>query len=268
MRDNGPAASGCRAIASIAAAIARAKGALWSPSYLAVSGDAGDLLQRAQSLVDAPTHLLYLATAHAELGQLVKAGELYNQVIRKKLPPGASGAFRQAQEKAEEELAQLRPQIPRLKITVEGVPANKEASVTLDGKPVPPVLIGVSRPVDPGSHEVQASAEGMQNAVQTIELERGQSESILLTLQPLPEPGTSADPETTAKPASSSSSVGGEVDGVGQDAGSEGTSGLRIASYGAFGLGVVGVAVEHGLRDLGHLQGHAQQTDQPQVQRR
>src|SRR5688572_13849493 len=48
-----------------------------------------DLFQRAESLVHAPPHLLYMARGNEKLGHLVTARELYNKIIRETLPASA-----------------------------------------------------------------------------------------------------------------------------------------------------------------------------------
>src|SRR5688572_12247306 len=62
--------------------------------------DAVDMFTKAESLLHAPPHLLFLARSHAKLGQLVKAREAYMKVVKETLPPNASPAFRNAQSSA------------------------------------------------------------------------------------------------------------------------------------------------------------------------
>src|SRR5262249_44867150 len=56
--------------------------------------DAVDLFTRAEALVHAPPHLLYIARALAAQGKLVRAQETYVKIGRETLPPNAPKAFR------------------------------------------------------------------------------------------------------------------------------------------------------------------------------
>src|SRR5262245_32455278 len=59
--------------------------------------DAVDLFSKAESLVHAPPHLLFMARAHAKLGHFVKAREAYWKIIKEPLAPNAPQAFKDAQ---------------------------------------------------------------------------------------------------------------------------------------------------------------------------
>jgi hypothetical protein len=108
---------------------------------------------------------------------------------------------------------------------------------------MPSVLVGVAQPIDPGSHKLEASATGMSAVPQTITVKEGATSSVALKLEPDPNaapppaapvaapaagPASSAPPPAAPPPAS--------------EAGSS-TSGLRIGSYAAFGVGVAGLAM-------------------------
>ena len=105
-----------------------------------------DLFQRAESLLHAPTHLLYMARANAKLGRLVAARELYNKIIREPLGPKAPKAFQSAQEAAREEIAQVEPRLGKLTVTVEA-PVGVIPVVKMDGESFPTALLGVARPI-------------------------------------------------------------------------------------------------------------------------
>jgi hypothetical protein len=202
--------------------------------------DSVDLFTRAESLVHSPIHLLYMARAHEKLGQLVQAYEAYRKIVREKLPADASAAMRNAQTDAQKELPQLEPRLPYVNVVVEGGPPGAAVNVTMDGVAVPPALVGVSRPADPGEHKFQATAEGLQSDVVTLMLKEGSKESIVLKLQPVAgqtPSGPVADP--------GAGSAGGQVTlGPAATPSEDGMSKakkLRIGSYVAFGVGAVGV---------------------------
>jgi hypothetical protein len=145
--------------------------------------EAVDLLSRAEGVVHAPTHLLYLARAQQALGRLVEAREAYRKVVNETLPPSAPSVFVEAQEQAVAELESLEPRLPKLKVVVSGAESGN-VTVVIDGKPLSRAAIGVSIPVNPGQHAVVASAEGFAEERRTVELAERASETLELRLQP------------------------------------------------------------------------------------
>ncbi len=205
------------------------------------SGDyarAIDLFQRAESLVHAPPHLLYLARAHEKLGQLVTARELYNKIIRESLSDDAPQAFKDAQAAAREEIKAVEPRLAKLTVTIQA-PPGVTPEVTMDGKPVPSALLGLPRPVDPGEHVLEVKAEGYLAAQGKATLAEGGTDSLVLTLEPdpnaaqpaaappaEPQPAVPAAPAQPMTPEDSGASPGGS---------------LRVPAYVAFGVGAVGL---------------------------
>jgi len=198
-----------------------------------------DLFQRAESLVHAPPHLLYMARGHEKLGHLVTARELYNKVIRETLPPSAPQAFRDAQTAAAEEIRAVEPRLARLTVTV-AVPPGVVPVVTMDGKEVPAALLGVARPVDPGEHVVEAKAEGYLPAQQTAALSEGGTGALELKLEVDPnaavavpaEPAAAAQPQPVSQPSATP-----------QDTAPQSGGALRTPAYISFGVGAVGLGV-------------------------
>jgi len=142
-------------------------------------------LQAAQSLFDAPVHLLYIARCQTDLGMLVEAAETYRVLGRVELGADASEAFHEAKTEGQKELAALEARIPVLRIEVE--PEGLQgASLTIDGASVSAAAIGADRPANPGRHEIQVSAPGYGPSVTTVTLHEGnrQPEVVSLTLQP------------------------------------------------------------------------------------
>src|SRR5437016_5860076 len=88
--------------------------------------DAVDLFSKAESLVHAPPHLLFIARANTKLGQLVKAREAYLKIAKEQLPANSPQAFRDAQAAASRELATIDHKIGSLAIKVEGAPDAKD----------------------------------------------------------------------------------------------------------------------------------------------
>jgi hypothetical protein len=198
-----------------------------------------DLFTRAQRLVDAPTQVLFIARANAKLGHYVKARELYLQITHESLAANAPAAFRRAQESAAEEVKDVSTKIAHLTINVSGA-GDATVIVTMDGAPVPPALVGIDMPVDPGAHRIKAAASGFKPAEQDVKLALGASQTLALKLASVPSAGGApaslkASPYATSTPSSPASSD--------QGASAGGSNGLRIGSYAALGVGVVGIGI-------------------------
>jgi hypothetical protein len=213
--------------------------------------DAVDLFTKAESLLHAPPHLLYLARAHAKLGQLVKAREAYMKVVRETLPPNASPAFRKAQSSANDEIGGVESRIASLTIKIEGGQGAKDLAVLVDGNPMNMILVDAAQPIDPGQHKIEAGGTDLRAPAQTVTLADGERKSIVLKVDsapgaaPLvavahaPTPAAS-DPAPIAAPAPATTPAPTDE---GPSAPADESSGLRIGSYVAFGVGVAGLAV-------------------------
>lgn len=198
---------------------------------------AQDLYHRAYALVPAPTLALREARALEKLGRLVEAVEAYVRTTRTGLTADSPDAYRQAVQEAHDELAKLRPRVPKLKIVVKGRDGNEELSVTLDGKSMKTALIGVEQPVNPGRHEVVATAHGKSG---TADLSVAEGERKTLTVALADDPNavpTPAEPETSTGPAPTAPTPA--EPGKDEPAGSmQRTLGWVGLGVGAAGLGV------------------------------
>lgn len=214
--------------------------------------EAADLFGRAESLVHAPPHLLFLARSYAKLGQFVRARETYIKITKEQVAPTAPQAFRDAQSAAQEELKAVEPKIAKLTIQVAAAEGAQNLSVTIDGVPVPPVLIGVPQPVDPGEHRIEAVAVGKRSRPQTIALRDGERSSVSLQLEPdagavaatspaasgvtpgapstTPAVGAEGPPPVSAPPPAPATESGPN-------------NGMRIGSYVGFGVGALGIGL-------------------------
>jgi hypothetical protein len=200
--------------------------------------EAVDLFTRAESLVHAPTHWLYIARAQEKLGKLVRAREAYLKITRERIAPNAPPAFRTAQAEAQKELSALEPRIPSVTIQVEGAKAEG-LSVTMDGAAIPPALVGLPYPVDPGEHRLQATTPGASSEEQVVTVQEGQRENVVLKLQASSTPaGPAAGPAPTeGTPATgASASAQGDLSSI-----DTGPNTMRIGGFVALGVGVVGL---------------------------
>jgi hypothetical protein len=161
------------------------------------------LLERAQAIYDAPTHLLAIAQCQAQLGKLVGAAETYRKLGRSEIGPRSPAAFRHAQETRERELAELVPRIATVIIDVVP-PVPPRVSLRLDGEGLSPQFLGVVRPMNPGEHQVEAEAPNHAPVRQTFVLKEGEKGRVNLTLKslapPAPSATASAAPTSAATP--------------------------------------------------------------------
>ena len=209
--------------------------------------DAVDLFTKAESLMHAPPHLLYLARAHSKQGQFVKAREAYLRITKEQLPANSPPAFRDAQSTAQKELNAINPKIGSLEIKVEGAEAAKDLSVKIDGNAIASVLVGVPQPIDPGEHRIEASATGLRAQPQTVRLGDGDKASTTLKLEVDPNAAPAAAPGAAApgaQPGAAPAAGAGVSDtSVSMDTTSSGGNGMRIGAYTALGVGAVGLGL-------------------------
>jgi hypothetical protein len=215
--------------------------------------DAIDLFNRAESLLHAPPHLLFIARARVKLGQLVLAREAYTKIIRENLGPKSPAPFLDAQAAAKVELPAIEPRIATLTVVVNGS-EGKPATVVIDGQPLPPAFVGAPKPMDPGEHRIQATAEGMASELTTVTLREGARQNVTLNLvtkkgaTPIaaatpPASAPVGPPSPTPSSPSSSPDTAAKAD-TSLDLGTTGKSnGLRYASYAALGVGAVGLGL-------------------------
>jgi len=196
--------------------------------------EASERLERAFSLLEAPSLGLWSARALEKKGQLVKAAERYLKTTR--LPVEAGGEANvqeQAKADAATEREALLPRIPELVIQIEGADPS-DVEVTINGAPVKAALIGTARPTDPGTAEIVAR-RGSDEVRQTVELPEGQSRTVTLNLetgQATAEEGAQVTATAEATPAE---------DDRAPDAGTKSRWQIPVG-WTALGLGVAGLA--------------------------
>lgn|SRR6185369_4977510 len=203
--------------------------------------DAADLFSRAESLVHSPVHLLYLARSQEKLGLLVKARENYTKILHEKYGPDAPDAFRQAQASAQQEVGGLDSRIGAVTVKVDG--ANGPVAVTMDGEQVPPALVGLPLPVDPGKHTFQAIGTDLKSDPVTVDVSESGREALTLTLKPSPgavAPGAAAPVPASAPAAAAPAATAPTTP---PQSTSSGSNGMKIGAYAALGVGVVGVGL-------------------------
>lgn len=161
------------------------------------NADALELLLKAEQLYDAPVHLIYIARAQAALGKWVDAAETYRRLQRVDLAANAPQAFKDAVTDAHKELPLLEPKIPSLKIDVQ--PADAAGlQLKVDGESVSTVVIGINRPMNPGKHLVEASANAYEPASATVDVPQASKQAVTLRLKAKPASAIVSDPPPDA----------------------------------------------------------------------
>jgi hypothetical protein len=139
--------------------------------------------QAAQKLFDAPTHVFRIGQCLALMGKLVEAQEVYEVLTRRDIPANAPDAFKDAQEQGRKELEKVRGRIPTLRIVVVPAPASVQNLVlSVNGAVMPIELVGVARPVNPGTYRVSATARDLKTAPVELKVEESTQKSIELKL--------------------------------------------------------------------------------------
>jgi tetratricopeptide (TPR) repeat protein len=183
---------------------------------------AADLLSRAEALHHAPTHILFLARTLEKKGRLVEAQETYNRLIRERLSNNAPDAFIEAQNVARDEQQALAGRVATLTVRLSTT-ADDSAHVRLSGKEIPTAMVGVPRPIDPGSYEVSLDSELYAARPITIRLGEGQKATVTLELTP-----KSPDVLGESRPTESS------------------RAGRKAFGYSALGAGLIGTGIGAG----------------------
>ncbi|MBW2457326.1 MAG: hypothetical protein JRI68_22650 [Deltaproteobacteria bacterium] len=160
-------------------------------------------LGSAEKLFHAPAHLLYMARAHAKLGQLVEAHRLYVDVVVEDIPNYAAPAFHKAQATAREELVALSSKVDGVVITVTGAPAA-QVTVTVDGTAVSAPRLAHGVALDPGQHQIEAVSARTEPARRSLQIEAGQGMiPVPLELQPPAASAPAPPPPASAAPVAS-----------------------------------------------------------------
>ncbi len=199
--------------------------------------EAVDLFSRAEQMVHAPPHLLFMARSMVKLGRLVDARENYLKITRERLAPTAPPAFKRAQTDAEAELAQIQPRLAAATITIEGDATGAE--VLMDRSPLPAAVVGIPFPIDPGTHVFSARAGEDAGPEVTVKFGEGQRQAVRLQL-----PRRARPVAATAKPGDAEIKTAPHPDA---SAPTEPTRSIftpqKIGGIAVLGVGAVGLGV-------------------------
>jgi hypothetical protein len=195
---------------------------------------ASEKLERAFAMLPAPSVGLYSARALVKLGKLTEGAARYRQIAQLVITAGERNVQETARQNAAAELASLTPQIPRLRVQLEGATVD-QVQVLLDGNALSASDLGSEILLDPGAHELQGR-RGAQVVVSKVALHEGeQASAVLLFPAPVaPSPPTQpllarvADepPPPPAQPSSAMRTAGWV--GLGAGSGALALSGVSL----------------------------------------
>jgi hypothetical protein len=151
------------------------------------------------NLARAPGPILNLADCEEKSGRLVSAAKRWAEGLELLEPGDERMAF------AKDRAAALDKRLPRLRVSVDRGPelnSAEEIRVAIDGVEMPASEAKSPRPVDPGSHEIVASAGG-KTAREAVKVGEGDRREVTLKLGytiegPSSQQGSSSSPVRTA----------------------------------------------------------------------
>jgi hypothetical protein len=135
-----------------------------------------DLFLRAGKLYDAPTLKFWQARCLEQLGRLVDAEARYAEVARTNVEGDAPEAFLNAQRESEAALAELRKRLPTITVIVHN--AKDISRVELDGRVLPPPLVGAPVAVDPGTHVIKVTRSSGPEQVESVAIVESQAQVV------------------------------------------------------------------------------------------
>jgi len=137
-------------------------------------------LTRAEALFHAPTILLHIGECQQRLGRLVDALSTYDRVAREQLGPTPPRAFVTAQQRAAVLIAEVRPKLGTLRVDTSG--SRTGVAISIDGNELKEAALGLDRPIDPGSHVIEAKTRDGRSIPRTVYVSSGVTEHVTLDL--------------------------------------------------------------------------------------
>ena len=161
------------------AGVAAARGGDWA--------GAAEAFHRSYELAPRPLTLLNLAGAYQQVGRLVEAAEAYRMFLHE------DGITARQRRDAEEQLAELEPRIPRVRLRVLGLVDGDR--VTLDEYQLSLAALDELYPVDPGEHSATIERDGRAPRVVPFTATEGVQQDVLIDARPESWPALVAEEE-------------------------------------------------------------------------
>ena len=159
---------------------------------------ADDRFRRADALVHAPTLVVDDGRALMGLGRFVEAQERFELVLREGVADNAPAVWKSAVSDAAKLLDEVKPKVAWLTISTPNV---QHPHVIVNGRPIAEVALGVKLAVDPGTKNVEVSADGYETKSQSVSLNEGGEQTLEVNLTALPPQASSVHSEPAAPAA-------------------------------------------------------------------
>jgi hypothetical protein len=178
--------------------------------------------------------ILNLAVCHENQGRFASAWSEFREAVGLARTDGRHDR----EQLAQEHLAAIEPKVSHLTFAVDPKAAVPGLTIKLDGQTVGPAAWGSSLPVDPGEHNVTASAPGKSDQRSTVQV-AGLADAKTVTVHPLEDAPAPSAPAMASDSTSEATSSGP-------------SSGKRIAGFvvGGVGLAALGVGAVFGVEAL------------------
>ncbi len=177
--------------------------------------------------------LFSLAQAEEQLGQVASASADYGRALEAAKGAGESDVV----VAADQARSAIAPRVPHLTVVAAGAGAAAAgAKATLDGEPIP---LGAPLALDPGTHQLVLSAQGVAPSTRSIVLAEGQKLEVSVPLTGATPPAESTGAASAPPPASAAPpSPSPEEPPAAEGASPWPTAGLIAAGAGVVALGV------------------------------
>lgn len=153
--------------------------------------------QTSYDIVQTPVTAFELGKTHMILGRILQAHELFVKIGR--MPKGLEESERSAaaRDEAARLAKSLEPRIPTVRIRLK-LPPGATAKLRVDDDVVTPTGETTPRAVDPGAHEIAATAGDGPEVKMSIDLREGETKDIELAPQWIP-PKPKEDPKAPSR---------------------------------------------------------------------
>jgi hypothetical protein len=198
--------------------------------------------QGADDIMRVPTTGIELGKLQMKMGKLLEATSTFLRVARYPKASGEPAVFTDSRKEANKFAGEIRGRIPSVVLELKGLKPGVSAEVKIDGSALPPSALTLPRQVNPGEHELVASAKGYKNITTSFKSEEGKTQSLILEFE---EGVGAAAPPPPPPPAVPSPQPSGGDDGA--DDGGGGVGALTIAGFTIGGVGIILGAVMGGL---------------------
>ncbi len=172
--------------------------------------------------------LLNLAECYEKQGKFASAWSTFKEALVVAQRDGRSERV----DYAKKHLAVVEPKVSKITIEVTSEANEPGLTVTLDGAPLGAAAWGVGMPVDPGPHQVAASAPNKTTFERSVQIESGSSTLKILKLDDAPvaaAPPRAIDQDVEKRPVPGEPAIAG--------------NGSRTVGFVLLGAGVVGIGV-------------------------